>query len=49
MKLLNGKKKIEAVISPYCGDLPKGGEICAMEGGGLADSYGQANKNNKIE
>ena len=31
MKVLNGKKKIEAVISPTCGYLPIGGEIYAIE------------------
>ncbi len=31
MKLLNGKKKNEAVMLPYCGYLPIGGEIYAME------------------
>ncbi len=31
MKLLNGKEKNEAVILPYCGYLPIGGEIYESE------------------
>ncbi len=40
MKILNGKKKIEAVVSPSCGYLPIGGEIYAIEWR-LAASYEQ--------
>lgn len=31
MKILNGKKKIEGVVSLNCGYLRKGGEIYAIE------------------
>lgn len=31
MKIVNGKNKIEAVMLPYCGYLPLGGEIYEIE------------------